>query len=65
MLHNKTKVNMTNKTGATALHFASLNGHDLLVELILSHSGIDTVSVLNDHFISSFRPSKISTGRQH
>lgn len=43
MLHPITNVNMTNKTGATALHFAALNGHDMLIELMLSHSAIDTV----------------------
>lgn len=43
MLNTSTNVNMTNKTGSTALHFAAMNGHDLLVELILSHSRIDIV----------------------
>lgn len=43
MTHPKTNVNAVNKTGATALHFAALNGHAYLVELILSHQFIDVV----------------------
>ncbi|KAK5972987.1 Krev interaction trapped protein 1, partial [Trichostrongylus colubriformis] len=35
------KVNAQNKGGATALHFAALNGNAYLVELLLSHPGID------------------------
>ncbi|PIO57250.1 ankyrin repeat protein, partial [Teladorsagia circumcincta] len=34
-------VNAQNKGGATALHFAALNGNAYLVELLLSHPGID------------------------
>lgn len=43
MTHSKTSVNAVNKTGHTALHFAALNGHYFLVELILSHQFVDTV----------------------
>ncbi|KAK6043688.1 ankyrin repeat protein [Cooperia oncophora] len=37
----KFQVNAQNKGGATALHFAALNGNAYLVELLLSHPGID------------------------
>lgn len=43
--HSETNVNVVNKTGATALHFAALNGHVYLVELMLNKPSLDTVSI--------------------
>jgi ankyrin repeat protein len=45
LLNPRTDVNVPNRTGATPLHFAALNGHVYVAELILSHQFADVVSL--------------------
>uniref|UniRef100_A0A915CUK9 non-specific serine/threonine protein kinase n=1 Tax=Ditylenchus dipsaci TaxID=166011 RepID=A0A915CUK9_9BILA len=61
MLHPKTSVNAVNKTGATALHFAALNGHVFLVELILSHQFVDIADWQESAYLlaNQLRPNKL------
>ncbi len=47
LLYSKIDVNITNKTGITALHFAALNAHEYVVELILTHSRAQTVGFVH------------------
>ena len=50
MVCAKTDVNFRNKAGSTPLHFAALQAHPNMVELLLTHSSIDTVSLVTANF---------------
>ena len=44
MLRSDVRVNAPNDNASSPLHFAAINGHALLLELMLSHAAVDTAS---------------------